>query len=184
MTKNNFTVWELPQDAIARYGQGYISDLAVSADGVSLAVGSWAGVWWYDLTTRLPVTLLESERGMVDRIALCSGQPGLAVKDTDKNGNEVIKIWDMQKQRCAAVMEYPTRLKKNPPKNDLCILCFSPSGQWLAAVRGGDVIVDIWESLTGRLHTELKLTSEEIDLGCDADGFQLGFQRCLIVFTG
>ena len=179
MNKNDFTVWVLPQDAIARLGQGSVTDLAVSAGGSSLAVGSWAGVWWYDLTTRLSVTLLESERGMVDCIALCSGQPWLALKNTDKNGNEVIKIWDLQRQRCAAVMEYPTRLKKNPPKNDLCSLCFSPSGQWLAAARGGDVIVDIWESLTGRLHTELKLTSEEIDLGCDADGFSWDFSGAL-----
>ena len=52
VNKHNFTVWELPQDAIARYGQGFLNDLAVSADGTYLAVGSWAGVWWYNLTPR------------------------------------------------------------------------------------------------------------------------------------
>ena len=165
--KSNFTVWELPQDAIARFGRGHVDDLAVSADGMSLAVGSWSGVWWYDLTRRLTVPLLASERGMVNRITLCLEQPWLALKNTDKNGNEVIKIWDTQKQRCIAVMEYPTRLKENPPKNHLCSLCFSPSGQWLAAARSRDAIVDIWESLTGRLHTELKLSSEEIELCCN-----------------
>ena len=179
MNKNDFTVWELPQDTIARYGQGILIDLAVSADGTSLAVGSWAGVWWYDLTTRLPVTLLESERGMVDRVTLCSSQPWLALKNTDKNGKEVIKIWDLQKRKRIAVMAYPARLKENPPKNDLCSLCFSPSGQWLAASRDGSVIVDIYESLTGRLHTELKFSSEEIDLGCNANGFSWDFSGAL-----
>ena len=61
VSKNNFTVWELPQDAIARYGSGALCDLAVSADGTYLAVGSWVGVWWFDLTTHLPVTLFETD---------------------------------------------------------------------------------------------------------------------------
>ena len=179
MNKIDFTVWELPQGAISRYGQGIVNDLAVSVDEASLAVGSCAGVWWYDLTTRLPVTLFETGRGMVTRIALCSGQPWLAVKNTDKNGNEVIKIWDLQRQKCIAVMEYPVRLRDDPPQNYLCSLCFSPSGQWLAVNRYGSVIVDIYESLTGRLYTSLELPSEEIELGCDADGFSWDFSGAL-----
>ena len=179
MNKNNFTVWELPQGAIARYGQGFLNDLAVSADGTYLAVGSWAGVWWYNLTTRQPVTLFETERGMVDRIALCLDQPWLAVKNSDKDGNEVIKIWDMQRQKCIAVMEYPVRLLNDPPQNYFCSLCFSPSGQWLAVSRYGSVVVDIYESSTGRLHTELKLSSEEIEVCCDANGFSWYFSGAL-----
>ena len=173
MNKNDFTVWELPQDAIARYGSGALCDLAVSADGTSLAAGTGMGVWWYDLTTRLPVTLFETERGMVDDIALCSSQPLLAVRNSDKNGKEVIKIWDMPRQKCMAVMEYPMRLRDDPPLNYLCSLCFSPSGQWLAASRYGSAIVDIYESLTGRLHTSLEGPSEEIELHSDADRFRM-----------
>ncbi len=171
MNKNDSTVLELPQDAIARLGSGYSNDLVVSADGTSLAVGSWVGVWWYDLATRQPVTLFETDRGMVDDIALCSSQPLLAVKNTDKDGKEVIKIWDMQKQRCIAVMEYPARLNDDPPQNDVCSLCFSPSGQWLAASRYGSVVVDIYESLTGRLRTSLELPAEDIAL-CSIDDWR------------
>ena len=144
MNKNSFTFLELPQDAIARFGWGNVDDLAVSEDEMYLAVGSWAGVWWFDLTTRQPVTLFETRRGMVNRITLCSGQPWLAVKNTDKNGNEVIKIWDTQRQQRLAVMEYPARLREDPPLNDLCSLCFSLSGQWLAVSSDGSVIVDIY----------------------------------------
>ena len=151
MNKNNFTVWELPQDAIARYGQGIVTDLVVSADGASLAAGNGAGVWWYDLTTRQHVSFFETQRGMVRCIALCSEEPWLALKNTNKNGNEVIKIWDMQNQQCIAVMEYPARLNDDPPQNVLCSLCFSPSGQWLAVSRDESVIVDIYESLTGSI---------------------------------
>lgn len=188
MNKNDFTVWELPQGAIARYGRGCLMDLAVSADGRYLAAGSVTGVWWYDLTTCLPVSLFETKRGMVDRIALCSEQPWLALKNTNKDGTEVIKIWDMQRRKCIAVMEYPVRLRDDPPQNMLCSLCFSPSGQWLAASRDGSVIVDIYESLTGRLHTELELPSEEIEL-CSIDdwpdnGFFWNFSGALAFSPG
>ena len=173
MNKNTFTVWELPQGAIARYGWGALCDLAVSADGTSLAAGTGMGVWWYDLTIRQPVTLFETDRGMVSSIALCSSQPLLAVKNSDKNGKEVIKIWDTQRQQCIAVMAYPARLPDDPPRNYLCSLCFSPSGQWLTVSRYGSVIVDIYESLTGRLHTSLELPSEEIESYSDADKFRM-----------
>lgn len=168
------TVWELPQDAIARYGSGALCDLAVSADGMSLAAGTGMGVWWYDLTTRQPVSLFETGRGMVDDIALCSSQPWLAVKNSDKNGEEVIKIWDTQTQECIAVMDYPARWRGDPPRNYLGSLCFSPSGQWLAASRDGSVIVDIYESLTGRVHASLELPSEDIEL-CRIDDSDNGF---------
>lgn len=170
---DDFTLWELPQGAIARYGWGALCDLAVSADGRFLAAGTGIGVWWYDLATRQPVTLFETGRGMVECIALCSSQPWLAVKNSDKNGNEVIKIWDTQKQKCIAVMEYPARLRDDPPRNYLCSLCFSPSGRWLAVSRYGDVIVDIYASLTGRLHTSLELPAEDIGLYSNADRFRM-----------
>ena len=163
MTKNSFTVWELPQGAIARYGSGTLCDLAVSADGTFLAAGTGMGVWWYDLTTCQPVTLFETQRGMVGSIALCSEQPWLAVKNSDKEGKEVIKIWDMQRQQYIAVMEY-----EDPPQIHSGRLYFSPSGQWLAANRYRSVIVDIYESLTGRLYAALELPSEEIEL-CSID---------------
>ena len=168
MNNNDFTVWELPPDAIARYGQGIVTDLAVSTDGTFLAVGTGIGVWWYDLTTRQPLTLFETERGMIRSIVLCSDQPWLALENSDKNGNEVIKVWDMQRQERIAVMECPAKLMDDPPQHYSRSLCFSPSGQWLAASRYDNVIVDIYESLTGRVHASLELPSEEIAL-CSID---------------
>ncbi len=187
MNKSEFTTWELPQGAIARYGSGALCDLAVSADGTFLATGTGIGVWWYDLTTHQSVTLFETQRGMVRCIDLCSGKPWLALKNTDKDRNEVIKIWDMQRQKCIAVMTYPARLRDDPSQNYLsgiCSLCFSPSGQWLAVGRDGSVIVDIYESLTGRLHTSLELPSDEIEL-CRIDdwpdnGFFWDFSGALV----
>ncbi len=170
MNKNGFTMWELPQDAIVRYGSGALCDLAVSPDGTSLAAGTGIGVWWYDLTTRQPIMLFETERGMVGYVALCSSQPLLALKNSDKDGNEVIKIWDMQRKQRIAVMEY-----EDSPKIHSGRLYFSPSGQWLAASRYGSTIVDVWESLTGRLYTVLELPAEDIELCIIDDWHDNGF---------
>ena len=178
MNNNDAAVWELPQDAIARYGQGIITDLAVSANGISLTIGSAVGVWWYDLTTRHPVTFFETERGMINYVSLCIDQPWLVLKNSDKNGNEVIKIWDMQRQRCISVMEYPARFREYPSQVFLGNPCFSPSGKWLAAshngnvaaMHNGSVIIDVWESLTGKVRTSLELPAEDIKL-CSIDGW-------------
>ena len=179
MNNKDFTVWELPQDSIARFGRGCLMDLSVSADGTYLAAGSCAGVWWYNLTTRQPITFIETERGMIDGIVLCSGQPWLALNNSNKNGNEIIKIWDVKRQQCIAVMEYPTKLQDDPPKHYARSLCFSPTGQWLAASRVDSVIVDIWESLTGRFHSALELSSEDVALcsinNCSDNGFYWKF---------
>ena len=164
MNNNDFTVWELPRDAIARFGWGALCDLAVSTNGTFLAAGTGMGVWWYDLTTHQSVSLFETGRGMVSRIALCSGQLWLAVNNSDKEGKGVIKIWDMQRQQCIAVMEYPARLRDDPPRNDVRNLCFSSSGQWLAASRDDSVIVDVYESLTGSVQASLELPAEDIEL--------------------
>ena len=166
MNENKYTVWELPQDAISRFGQSFLNDLAVSTDGAYLAIGSWVGVWLYDLTTQTPVALMDTERGMVTRISPCSIQPWLAVKNTDKYGKETIKVWNWEKSQCIAVMEHPERLKVDPPINDLCNLCFCPSGKWLAASRDGSAVVDIWETETGKIFAELNSSSEETKSCC------------------
>ena len=176
--KYNFTVWDLPQDAIVRFGQGVVIDLALSDDGMYLAVGTCAGVWVYDLTTCTPIALLETERGMINTVTLCSTQSRLALKNTDKYGKEVIKIWDLNKHQRLATMEYPSRLKNDPSKNDLCSLCFSPSGEWLAASRYSSSVIDIWEATTGKLHTEL--SSEENGLCSPINGFNWDFSGALV----
>ncbi|MDE0317689.1 MAG: sigma-70 family RNA polymerase sigma factor [Candidatus Poribacteria bacterium] len=50
-TVEDFTKWELPKEAKARFGKGGINVLQFSPDGRQLAVGSSIGVWLYDVET-------------------------------------------------------------------------------------------------------------------------------------
>lgn len=60
----NYTRWNLPEDALARLGKGSISngDRAVvySPDGTRIAVASSIGIWLYDAFTGAEVALLMS----------------------------------------------------------------------------------------------------------------------------
>ena len=59
------TTWSLPEGAIARMGRGRVGPLEFSPDGKYIVVGTWIGLWWYELATMKPVDLWETERGMI-----------------------------------------------------------------------------------------------------------------------
>lgn len=50
----DITTWALPEGAIARLGHGRVDSLELSPDGKYLAIGTWIGLWWYELPTMKP----------------------------------------------------------------------------------------------------------------------------------
>ena len=62
--------WALPKDAIVRFGTGDLNKVAfsLSPDGRYLAVGTGVGLWWYDTTSMLPISLWETERGLINSL--------------------------------------------------------------------------------------------------------------------
>ena len=62
----NYTKWELPKAAKARFGKGGINAIQFSPDGTHIAVGSSIGIWIYDLKTGKEVDMLP---GMSQAIA-------------------------------------------------------------------------------------------------------------------
>ena len=54
----NYTKWELPKAAKARFGKGGINALQFSPDGTQIAVASSIGIWIYDLKTGKEVDML------------------------------------------------------------------------------------------------------------------------------
>jgi len=50
-TVKDYSQWELPKEAKARFGKGGINAIQFSPDGAQLAVGTNIGVWLYDVET-------------------------------------------------------------------------------------------------------------------------------------
>ena len=61
----------LPEGAFARFGRGCVPDIAFSPNSLYIAIGTWMGIWLYDLMTLSPIALWESERGMIGKVTFC-----------------------------------------------------------------------------------------------------------------
>ena len=67
-----YTQWNLPEGAVARFGKGSVQEILYSPDGSRLAVQSSIGIWLYDTETYREVALLA---GHTNRYAEGSVQP-------------------------------------------------------------------------------------------------------------
>ncbi len=65
----DYTRFNLPEGAIARFGKGTLKDIAYSPDGNQLAVASSVGVWIYDANTGAELSLLPGDTFRIDTIA-------------------------------------------------------------------------------------------------------------------
>ena len=64
------TTWALPEGAIARLGKGIALSsggpkLGLPPGGVYFAVQTRIGLWWYEMSSKSPIALWETERGMI-----------------------------------------------------------------------------------------------------------------------
>ena len=140
-TNSDVTTWALPDGAIARLGQGYVMDVAFSPNDNTLAVGSHIGLWLYDVSTKAPFALWDTERGMVRAVAFSPSGHLLATGNRDGG----IKVWDVQNKRCLAKKERKIDSRFNAASQ----LAFSPDGQLLASSGGGYDTVYVWHAETG-----------------------------------
>ena len=139
VSNNDITTWALPDRAIARLGNGRVEDIAFSPDGTHLAVGTWIGMWWYELATMQPVALWETERGMLSAIAFSRDGQRIAAGNADG----IVKVLDTQNQQY--IVEIGQRERFN---RGIAQLKFSPDGQYLAASRYHFAPVSVWSAKT------------------------------------
>ena len=133
------TTWALPEGAIARLGRGRVETLGLSPDGKYLAVGTWIGLWWYELATMKPVDLWETERGMISALEFSPNGALLATGNWDGG----VKVWDVQNHRCLAKMQRTGLFDRASE------LVFSPNGQHLASSGGRYDAIYVWHPETG-----------------------------------
>ena len=136
-TNSDVTTWKLPDGAIARLGQGLIFDMAFSPDNASLAVATRVGVWMYQLDTMQPVTLFETERGLLSNVVLSPDGKWVATS----NGDGIIKVREIETQRRVANIQ--------GWHGGTSRLAFSPDSQYIAASGHGYGDIYVWCTETG-----------------------------------
>ena len=151
-TDKDYTQWELPKAAKARFGKGGINAIQFSPKGTHLAVGSNIGIWLYDVETGEEQSLFP---GMCRALAFSPDGRFLA------NGGErsdvgTVQVWEIATGRELLFPDvYDTALA----------LRFSSDGQTLVSVgSGGQFII--------RLNTGTKeMTSAFFKRGEPSDTF-------------
>jgi len=142
---SDVAAWALPEGAIARLGPGLISGMAFSPDNASLAVGTRVGVWMYELDTMQPVTLFETERGMIFDIVFSPDGKWVATSNADG----IINVREIEtQQRVAKIQGWHGGTSR---------LAFSPDSQYIAASGRGYSDVYVWCTKTGQHVASFKM---------------------------
>ncbi len=129
--EGDFRTWHLPDAAITRLGKGRIQDIAFSPNGDVIAVGTYVGIWLYDVATSREVALLPTRRlwdiafSHDGRIVASCG----AYKDP-------IRLWEVATGEEISTIDYGARA-----------LALSPDGRTLAT--GSSDGVELWDVETG-----------------------------------
>ncbi|RKU20475.1 hypothetical protein C6501_00125 [Candidatus Poribacteria bacterium] len=114
------STWHLPEGAIARLGKGNSVTMTLSPNGTLLAIGSYLGLWLYDVTKRTPLSLWEVGT-QISAVAFSACGEWIA---TSSWGGP-IKIWDVESGNCLA--ELPRDESGGNSE-----LIFSPNREWFA----------------------------------------------------
>ena len=132
------TTWELPDGAIARFGQGIRHDVEFSPDSRYLSVATKIGFWLYDVETLKPRALWGTERGMLNVATFSHDSRWIATGDQDG----ILKVWDTQNGQCVTKTDWGGKERRNV----IFHAHFSPDDQYLAASCFGHSAVYAWHT--------------------------------------
>ena len=136
----------LPEGAFDRLGRGCVPDIAFSPQYI--AIGTWMGIWLYDLMSLSPIALWESERGMIGKVAFSDDGKWLAASNSDNN----LKVWNMRRGACVTQMETEASISG---------LTFSPDNCYLASASVRSSTVEVWHPETGTQLSQITADTEK-----------------------
>ena len=124
------TTWALPEGAIVRLGKGNFRSVKPSANGTYFAVATGIGLWWYEMSSKSPIALWETERGMISAVDFSRDSEWIAIANYDG----VIKVVDIQSGECLAQM------KRTEEHNIYWRINFSPDCKWIATANFSGIV--------------------------------------------
>lgn len=119
--------WSLPEGAIVRFGKGLMNpwEIKLSPDGTYFAMATGVGLWWYDVSSMLPISLWETERGLIDSIDFSHDGKWIVIINSDA----IIKVLDVQTAACIYQMDgYGSRI------------AISSNSKWIATSDGQGIV--------------------------------------------
>ncbi|MCY3742947.1 MAG: WD40 repeat domain-containing protein [Candidatus Poribacteria bacterium] len=145
------TTWALPEGAIARFGKGEVNhgNVKVSPDSTYFAVGTGMGLWWYDVPSMSPVSLWETNRGMVNSIDFSDDGKWIII-----TSDGIIKILDVQSRECVTQIE---------GHNADARLACSSNGKWIA-IAASNGVVKVLDVHSGACIAEMDRGAHEVQL--------------------
>lgn len=132
----DYTRWNLPEDATARVGKGSIHELKYSRDGTRLAVASSIGIWLYDTRAHEEIALFIGHTGVVNSVAFSSDGKMLASASDDTT----VRLWDTMTGAHLRTL--------SGHRNEVLSVAFTPDGKTVAS-GSRDRSVRLWDTATG-----------------------------------
>ncbi len=142
----DYTQWELPEDAIARLGKGRINDMRYSPDGTVLAVATTIGIWLYDTDVYQERALLLQDRKDVEKIKFTPDGKTIASAD----GYSDITHWNVGTRKPKNTFTDGSAIYRN--------ILFSPDGQIFAYETFKEIY--LWDMVSGESKHILKEHSD------------------------
>lgn len=129
------TTWALPDGAIARFGRGIVLSgggpkLALHPGGMYFAVQTRIGLWWYEMSSKSPIALWETGRGLIAATDFSPDGERIAIANWDG----VLKVMDVQRGECIAQM------KRTEAHNVYEHIVFSPDCKQIATANQDGIV--------------------------------------------
>ena len=122
--------WALPEGAIVRLGKGDFRGVKPAPNGTYFAVTTGIGLWWYEMSSKPPIALWETKRGMISAVDFSQDGEWIAIANYDG----VIKVMDIQSGECLAQM------KRTEEHNVYWHINFSPDCKWIATANFSGIV--------------------------------------------